>query len=88
MNLTISVEYLRQKANHFLAESEDGWADQRRGIASFIELVLYESGNYSGFGYLDSAEVNYDAEKFECKDDTRRVYHQSAALGREADRKK
>lgn len=53
---TIKVEMVKTMANHFLAHKDTN-NDERRAIASFIESVLMESGNYKGFSYLDTDEV-------------------------------
>lgn len=79
MRKTIEVEYLRERVNYFLANSEPEQADERKGAASVLELALHESGRYAGFGYLESAGVDYTAEDIEAKfanaDETRRCYY-------------
>jgi len=53
---TIKVEFCKTMANHFLAHKDTN-DDERQAIASFIEGVLMESGNYKGFSYLETDEV-------------------------------
>lgn len=57
---TIEVAYLLERGNYYLANSEDSQADERKGVASMVELALHQTGNYKGFGYLDSAGVKRD----------------------------
>jgi hypothetical protein len=82
-NKTVSVLFLLERANKCLASNfaYGNGATQmetsrayRAGIASFIELVLHESGNYAGFGYLGGPYVAG------VTDDTRRVYYYSEAM--------
>ncbi len=86
--VTINVEYLRERANYFLANSEPEAIEQRKGVISMIELALHKSGNYNGFNYLESAGMERDEEGYAktIRDETRVYYYQSSALGRWADR--
>ena len=70
---TIEVEFIKRKANFFLkhseplavlGEGEDGMRERRKGVASLLEIVLHETGNYKGWNRLEAADG----------DDTRRVY--------------
>lgn len=53
---TIKVEMVKTMANHFLAHKNTN-DEERQAIASFIESILMESGNYKGFSYLETDEV-------------------------------
>jgi hypothetical protein len=66
---TVSVEFLKERGNYFLANSDPDWKDQRQGVASMIEVALHDTGNYQGFSYLDSP---YEQG---VTDETRRVYY-------------
>ena len=52
---TVNVLMLLQWANKNLAR-EDVFAtvDFKSGVCTMIELVLHESGNYEGFGFVDN----------------------------------
>lgn len=57
---TIKVERALELANNFLAKSvgtPELGQGMRSGVASLIEEILCETGNYSGFRYLDESEV-------------------------------
>ena len=64
---TVKVIELVEKANRMLANSNDDRKDQRKGIASFIESVLFEADQYAGFGYIDGWGPY--------EDETRRIYY-------------
>ena len=53
---TIEVGKILKLANHFLA-NPNSTPDQREGVCAMIETVLFETGNYSGYRYLDTDEV-------------------------------
>jgi len=55
---TIEVGKVLKMANNFLA-AENTNEDEREAICSFIETVLFESGNYKGYAYL---ELKQDAD--------------------------
>lgn len=77
---TIEVGKILRMANHYLA-AKNTTADEREGVASFIEAVLHESGNYHGFCYLPAKdypdEVVYSG--------TRRFYYPSPKIRDEHD---
>ncbi len=52
---SIDVLPLLEFANHNL-KRQDGFAtvDFKAGMCSMIEMVLMETGNYKGFGFLDN----------------------------------
>lgn len=87
---TISVLSLLERANKALANdyapgavpnafssSAESARAYRLGIAGFIEGVLHDSGNYVGYGYLDSPFVAG------VTDESRRSYYYSLALQKE-----
>lgn len=53
---TIEVGTLLHRVNYFLA-SENSTADEREVMCTFIEGVLHDTGNYRGYAYLDTAEI-------------------------------
>lgn len=55
-NKTVKVIDLVEKANQMLKDSTCG-PEGRGGIMTFIESILHETGNYSGFRYLQQNEV-------------------------------
>jgi len=50
---TIKVDNLRMKINNYLRDTEDRMDKERQGLSVILEDVLMETGNYSGFMYLD-----------------------------------
>lgn len=76
---TISVAAVVQKANTFLAADSTTVGD-RSGVASLVEAILFETGNYNGFNYLVSEflpaeEQTMDNVLREGYDPTRRFYY-------------
>ena len=53
---TVEVGTLLRRVNFFLA-SENSTADEREVMCTFIEGVLFDTGNYRGYCYLDTAEI-------------------------------
>jgi hypothetical protein len=53
---TIEVGTLLHRLNYFLA-SENSTAEEREVICTFVEGVLFDTGNYQGFRYLDTDEI-------------------------------
>ena len=52
---TVNVLMLLQWANKNLArEDEFATVDFKCGICTMIDMVLHESGNYEGFGFIDN----------------------------------
>ena len=75
----VDVSWLRDKINFGLAYRDrklpaDLTPEQayRRGMASVLELVLHETGNYKGFGYLD---IDFTVDPPHIPDESRRVYY-------------
>jgi len=54
---TVDVEYMKTFANLMLASDDPKRVDVRRGVMVMIEEVLFNSGNYKGFRYLDWNET-------------------------------
>jgi hypothetical protein len=66
---TVDVEYMKTFANTILASADPKQVDVRRGVAVMIEEVLFNSGNYKGFRYLDWNETT------KAPDDSSRVQY-------------
>jgi hypothetical protein len=54
---TIEVGKLLNMANHFL-NAKNTNTDERIAIAQFLESILFETGNYEGYRYNESLEVD------------------------------
>lgn len=52
MRKTVEVAKVLSMANAFMANSGDHEDVERRGVASLLESVLHETGNYHGFCYV------------------------------------
>lgn len=80
----ISVRWLLEEVNRMNRESTCA-PDVREGWNTALEMVLRESNNYSGFGYLVQSEVpeghqpgmtaNVFGEGFSFFDETRKHYY-------------
>ena len=44
-------------ANYFLA-AKNTTAEERQAVCSFLESILFETGNYEGFRYLSTDEIS------------------------------
>lgn len=53
---TAAVGTLLHRLNRFLA-SDESTPEEREVMAAFVEGVLHDTGNYLGFRYLDTDEV-------------------------------
>ena len=53
---TIEVGTLLHRVNYFLA-SDRSTADEREVMCTFIEGVLHDTGNYRGYRYLDTDQI-------------------------------
>ena len=53
---TIEVGTLLHRLNYFLA-NDRGTADEREIMISFVEGILHDTGNYRGYRYLDTDEI-------------------------------
>lgn len=78
MRKTIEVGKVLKLANHMLAKSEVS-AEQRKGVCSMLETILFETGNYQGFRYLDTSEIAGNG--------TRREYFASKTVQKDYDAK-
>lgn len=50
---TFKVEDFKDKVNGILLHTPDRSLEAREQSMALLESVLHETGNYSGFGYLD-----------------------------------
>lgn len=50
---TVEVSKVLDAANTFLA-STDSTPDGREAVCALLETVLFETGNYAGFRYLEA----------------------------------
>ena len=74
---TIPVADVLALANKMLRDSADEMTQAREAVASLIERVLMDTGNYRGYGYLPGI-VTYDDVNLIATivgDETRRVYY-------------
>ena len=53
---TVEVGTLLRRVNYFLA-SENSTAEEREVMCTFIEGVLHDTGNYRGYRYLDTDQI-------------------------------
>lgn len=68
---TIEVGKLLHMGNFFLA-GKNNTPDERQAICSMIESMLQQTGNYQGYRYLDTAEIEGNG--------TRRAYFASSLI--------
>lgn len=54
---TIDIETLKKNANSYLLNSHDKFKGERHGFAIALEAALHATGNYRGFGYLNSDDM-------------------------------
>lgn len=64
--VTIGVERLRVDINSMIRNTPEDFKAQREAMAVVLEHVLFETGNYSGFRYVDDGQGD--------RDPSRRVY--------------
>lgn len=57
MRKTFEVKTLLSKVNSFLLNSADEQEGDRRGQIIMLESVLYATGNYCGFTYLNERDM-------------------------------
>jgi hypothetical protein len=72
---TIEVGKLLKMTNAFLAAKHTN-ADEREAVCSMLEAVLFETGNYMGFRYLEGTDY---PEEFDGLG-SRRYYYPSNAV--------
>lgn len=53
---TIAVGTLLHRVNYFLA-NDRGTVEEREVMIQFMEGVLFDTGNYRGYRYLDTDEI-------------------------------
>jgi len=58
---TVEVGKILRMANAFLA-AENTTADEREGVAAILEAILFETGNYEGFRYLEGADYPEESD--------------------------
>jgi hypothetical protein len=74
---TIRVQQVKEQVNTYLANLPTGktpeeiemYKNLRRGASSVIENILHNTGNYMGYGYIDSPYVEG------VTDESRRYYY-------------
>ena len=57
MRKTFQVEALKDKVNKMILDLPDSDTAGRIALQTLVENVLMESGNYSGFSYLDKRDM-------------------------------
>jgi hypothetical protein len=73
---TIEVGKVLNMANYFL-NAENTTPDERIAVAQFLESILFETGNYEGYRYTESLEVDGMG--------TRRQYFPSSKIREDAE---
>lgn len=84
---TFQVADLREQINSMLLNTKDEYIEGREWSCSILEDVLHKTGNYNGFWYLDSKDMEKSKDgttvgirekngkcSFEFTDSTRRYY--------------
>jgi len=56
---TITVQELKDRANMILEQEESQYLTDasRRVLQSFVEAILWDTGNYHGYTYMDWTDV-------------------------------
>lgn len=75
---TIAVGTLLHRLNYFLA-NDRGTADEREIMISFVEGILFDTGNYRGYRYIDGPDGEVDGLG------SRRYYFVSSKIQEEYD---
>lgn len=57
MKTTIRIQELIERANKFLAASDDMLVSERSGIYAFVEDILFINNCYNGFNSLTKGEL-------------------------------
>lgn len=55
--LTLEIEQIKGRANHFLTHSENDKVEQRKAIHGFVTILLMDANNYSGYQCLREDQV-------------------------------
>jgi hypothetical protein len=53
---TVEVGKVLRMVNSFLA-AKNTTDDEREGVAALMEAILFETGNYRGYRYLDTDQI-------------------------------
>lgn len=53
---TVEVGTLLYRLNYFLA-NDKGLPEEREVMCSFVEGILHDTGNYEGYRYLDTDQI-------------------------------
>lgn len=92
---TVDVKPILERVNHMLKtpdstlrltgkDGADLTPEQafRLGIASLLETILHESGNYAGYNYQPGLGITFEngAENPTFVDDSRRFYYYASTL--------
>ncbi len=72
---TVNVGAVLYRLNYFLKNAK-GSPDEREVMATFVEGILFDTGNYEGYRYLDGREYEGEAEGL----GTRRFYFISSKI--------
>jgi hypothetical protein len=54
---TVEVGTLLHRVNYFLKNAPQHTFAEREVLCTFIEGTLHDTGNYRGYAYLDTAEI-------------------------------
>jgi len=54
---TIEIEKIKERANHYLANSWNIHDKERKGCAGLVTTLLMDAGAYRGFAYLRKEDV-------------------------------
>jgi hypothetical protein len=75
---TIEVATVKTLANQYFSESRDEERDGRCMLFTFVESLLFKTGQYKGFGYINGKGVIHNANgegKHEFPDDSRVILY-------------
>lgn len=54
---TVKIQSVVERANKFMLHSRDDQNRERAALHTFIADILHDTGNYRGFNYLDSRDM-------------------------------
>lgn len=76
---TIDVNTVRKYVNAYNEGSEDSQVDHRGGINSLLTVILHQTDNYNGYGYVAGYGPFDGAAELRianpAHDESRRIYH-------------
>lgn len=75
MRKTINVEHVKRIANDMLRDSVPEVTEGRQAVASMLERVLHDTGQYRGFQYLPGVVDHSVTPPAVVGDESRRVYY-------------